>query len=393
MSEWLVKTFIKDYTKTDAAPVRLAYVRLAGVVGILCNLFLAAVKLTAGILSSSAAVISDAVNNLTDCISCIITMVGNKIASRPADAEHPFGHGRMEYIVSLVVTAIIFSAAFELLKEGVDRILHPVALQVNGWMIGILILTILVKFWMSQFNRTLGVKLDHTGLLATARDSMNDMLATGGTIAALIGAKLFPSLPLDGIAASLVAVYVFYSGYEMAMDIIGKLLGDNADEELCKNVTDLIRSDPQVLGVHDLVIHDYGPSNRMGSAHVEMRPDLSLLEAHRIIDACEKKVQDAYSLIITIHPDPMEDDAKTAEWKTRVEEALAKNSHGATVHDFHLTEDGNGIILTFDVDVSYDCSSTNEELLTLIRRELDAIAPSVRCRVTFDRGHMSETYE
>ena len=391
MSEWLIKTFVRDYTNTEDASVRLASVRLAGIVGILCNLFLACVKLTAGVLSSSAAVISDAVNNLTDCISCIITMIGNRIASRPADAEHPFGHGRMEYIVSLVVTAIIFSAAFELLREGISRILHPVPLHISGWMPAILVLTIFVKFWMSRFNRKLGLRLNHTGLLATAKDSMNDMLATGGTIAALLCEQLFPSLPMDGIAASLVAVYIFYSGYEMAMDIIGKLLGDNADEELRKQVEETIREDAEVLGVHDLVIHDYGPGNRMGSAHVEMRPDLSLLEAHHIIDACEKRVQDAYHLGLTIHPDPLETDAQTAEWKNRITAILEKQNAGAAVHDFHLLKNGSEVVLQFDVNVSYDCPFTNEQLLDRIKAELDPTDHKIRYRVTFDRGHMSET--
>ncbi|MBR2675695.1 MAG: cation transporter [Solobacterium sp.] len=393
MTEWLIRHFIKNHEQTEKRSVRLAYGTLAGVVGIACNLMLAVVKLATGILSSSAAVISDAVNNLSDCISCIITMLGNKIASRPADKDHPFGHGRMEYIVSLIITAIIFSAAFELLKEGIHRILHPTELHITPVMLGILVITVLVKYWMSRFNRILGERVNHTGLLAASKDSLNDVLATSGTILSLILSRLLPNVPVDGITASLVALYVFRSGYELASDIIGKLLGENADEALEQRITAILKEEPEVKGFHDLVIHDYGPGTRMGSAHVELDARLSLMEAHAIIDRCEEKILQECELMLTIHPDPLEEDESVSFWKDLMEKTLHEKDPEISVHDFRIREAEDGILLQFDADIGYECAYSNEALLNAVKQALADRKPPVRCRITFDRGHVSEILE
>ena len=260
-------------------------------------------------------------------------------------------------------------------------------------MLGILVITVLVKYWMSRFNRTLGERVNHTGLLAASKDSLNDVLATSGTILSLILSKLLPNVPVDGITASLVALYVFKSGYELASDIIGKLLGENADKALEQKITRILKDEPEVKGFHDLVIHDYGPGTRMGSAHVELDARLSLMEAHAIIDRCEEKILQECELMLTIHPDPLEEDESVSFWKRFMETILHAKDPEISVHDFRIRQEEDGILLQFDADIGYECAYSNKDLLNAVKLALADRNPPVRCRITFDRGHVSETLE
>lgn len=393
MTNWLVRRFIKDCEDISRAEVRTAYGTLAGIVGMVCNIILFLVKFIAGLLSGSAAIISDAVNNLSDFISCTLTLAGSRMAARPADQDHPFGHGRVEYITSLAGVALIFSAAFELLLKGIGQLRHPSAIFITPVMMGILILTIGVKFWMSRFNRTLGERLDHTGLKTAAADSMNDVLTTSLTILAVIGSVVFPTIPLDGIAAVVMAGYIAYNGYQLCTGILAKLIGTSIDEELMDKIQHILLEEPEIQGVHDLILHDYGPGNRMGSVHVEVNGDLLLKEAHEIIDRCERKVETLTHVVLTIHPDPLELDEEALDIRQRITAILAELDPELSLHDFHLVARGQEKIAEFDLKIPYTSKATNAELLGAINTRLSRQIEHVRCGITFDRGYSSEYAE
>ena len=390
MTQWLIRKFVKNSEETHRLDVRFSYSLLSGIVGIICNIILFAVKLVTGIAAGSAAVLSDAVNNLTDCISCILSLIGNKIASRPADNEHPFGHGRMEYVVSLAAAALIFSAAYELFLNGIRKIIHPSGLSFTPVMGFVLAATIAVKFWMSRFNRTLGDKLDHPGMKAAAADSMNDVLATAMTLVSSVLAMLVPSIPFDGIMGALVAVYIFHGGYQLMHEIIGKLLGDEPDDELRRKIEKILLQEPGVLGVHDLVIHDYGAGNRMGTVHAEVDGDLSLRQAHEVIDACEYRVERELHVRLTIHPDPAAVDSLTMERKKKTQELLDAIVPGAAVHDFQVSQHEDNLVFRFDAALPFDCDLNRDGIRRLLEERLQAAGISAHCEITFEQGYFSE---
>ena len=390
MTDWLVRTFVRNHEETHRMDVRFSYSLLSGIVGIICNLVLFGVKLAAGLLSGSAAILSDAVNNLTDCISCVLSLIGNRIAARPADSEHPFGHGRMEYIVSLAAAALIFTAAYELFLNGIREIMRPSGLRFTPVMGIVLLATIGVKFWMSRFNKTLGERLDHSGMKAASADSMNDVLATTATLVSVLLAVKVPGIPFDGITGALVALYIFYGGVQLIREIVGKLLGDSSDEEARKQIESILMNHPGILGVHDVVIHDYGAGNRMGTAHAEVDAAISLRDAHEIIDDCEFQVEKELHIRLTIHPDPKETDERTAERNELTAQLLADIVPGATVHDFRVEQSDGQEIFRFDAALPYECTRSSEEIRDLLEQELAKKGLSVHCAVTFDRGYFSE---
>ena len=390
MTEWLVRTFVKNHEETHRSDVRFSYARLSGIVGILCNLVLFAVKLMTGVVSGSAAITSDAANNLTDCISCIVQLAGNRFAARPADNEHPFGHGRVEYLVSLTAAAMIFSAAFELFVHGVREIISPTPLSFSPFMAFVLAVTILVKIWMSRFNETLGNRLDHSGMKAAAMDSRNDVIATSLTLLSSILGMRFPSIPFDGMMGAAVALYIGFGGYSLAKEIIGKLIGDETDEELKQQIRDNVLSNQGVLGIHDLIIHDYGAGHKMGSVHAELNGDLSLREAHAIIDACEQRVEAQQHVKLTVHPDPIDTDEKTTQWKEKTRQAIEAIVPGSSVHDFHVIAEDDEILLRFDAALPFECRYGSAEILKRLEAALSDSGKPVHCDITFDRGYFSE---
>lgn len=390
MTEWLIHKFIKNPDDIHRTDVRFSYSLLSGIVGIICNILLFVVKLITGILSGSAAILSDAVNNLTDCLSCILSLIGNRIAARPADSEHPFGHGRMEYVVSLCAAGLIFSAAYELFLHGIREIMHPSGLKFTPVMGIVLLCTIAVKYWMSRFNMKLGIRLDHSGMKTAAADSRNDVIATSMTLVSTLLSGVLPNVPLDGIMGALVAVYIFYGGIGMTREIINKLLGDEADEDLKKQIESILLKNPEVLGVHDVVIHDYGAGNRMGTAHAEVDAKMSLRKAHEIIDVCEEEAEKQLHVRLTIHADPIDTDEMTASAKRRTEEVLSEIAPGTTVHDFHVLEESGRTVYRFDAALPFDTKEDGDHIRRSLEEKLSADGAPVHCIITFDRGYSSE---
>ena len=274
MVNFLIKTFIKNSENTENPKIRQKYGTLSSIVGIICNVLLFLIKYAMGTLSHSISIVSDAFNNLSDCAGCLVTLLGYKMASKPADKNHPFGHGRMEYLTSLIIAALIIFVGIELLKNSVEKIINPVEIRFSFAVLFSLVFSIAVKLWMAVFNAELGKKINSSVLTATAKDSKSDVIATSATLIALI-CSLFTALPVDGVMGLLVSVFILKSGYDIVKDTVDELLGKPADPEIINNIKEYVLKNDKIIGIHDLIIHSYGPGNIIGSCHVEVKSNES----------------------------------------------------------------------------------------------------------------------
>ena len=393
MTERLITRFIQDSSNTADPRVRRQYSDLAGKTGIFVNLLLALIKFLVGLFSHSLAVVSDAVNNLSDAAASLVSLFAVRISARSADQKHPFGHGRMEYLAALVVAGLIFSAAFELLSGSIRRILEPGPVESSWGMIVLLFLTVFIKLWMSRFYETIGTRIHHAAILASAKDARSDVIATGLTIASMILSLLKVPFPIDGIAGVLLSLYLFTSGCGIAREIISKLLGEEESGEVREQIEAIIREEKGILGMHDLITHDYGPEHRLGSVHCELPAEISLLEAHGIIDRCERGVREKLGVDLTIHPDPVRDDALTRLWKRKTQEALKAGSPGYAMHDFRVSQEKERILVSFDLSCPFESRKSDEEILRNLASALKSEEGQVFLKVTFDHGYLSHTEE
>lgn len=386
MTELLVRLFIKDRENISDIRVREKYGMLSSGVGIACNLLLFGVKYIIGTLSGSISVISDAFNNLSDGASCIVTMIGYRVAAKPADKGHPFGHGRMEYLTSLIIAAVIFLMGFELLKSSADRLFHPAEVTFGIVMVISLIASILLKLWMSAFNTKLGKRVDSPVMLATAQDSRNDVIATA---AALIGltASLFTSFPVDGIMGIAVSVFIIRAGFGIVKDTVDDLLGKPVDRELVRKIKDIVMADDRILGVHDLVVHNYGPGKMIASCHAEASSEEKFEEIHELVDSIERDIGDRLGIMMTIHMDPVDVNNKEA---MGIKEALAKYASeldgGLSIHDFRMIAGGGSPTFIFDVVVPYDCKLKEDDIREGFHKYVcEHYGEGARNVITFDR--------
>lgn len=304
MIKIIIKKFVKNHEKVEDSTVRESYGILAGVIGVICNIFLFGVKLTIGLILNSIAIISDAFNNLSDTGSSLVAIVGAKLSGRDADQEHPFGHGRFEYIASLIISFIIVLVGFELLKSSVDKIIHPEAISFNLVLIIILVLSVFVKVWMYSYNRYIGKVINSSVNRANASDSLNDVIATSAVIITTLLGQVI-DFPLDGIAGVIVSLLIMYTGYGVAKDTVNVLLGMSPSEELVERIHHLIDSNEHIVGSHDLKVHDYGPGRTIASIHAELSDQTDIVKAHSIIDALEKLIMAELCIDIVIHVDPI----------------------------------------------------------------------------------------
>ena len=363
---------------------RSAIGKLSGIVGIVCNLLLAGGKLAAGILSGSVAITADAMNNLSDATSSIVTYLGFHLASRPADEEHPYGHARYEYISALVVAGVILIIGFELGKSSFEKILHPQATTFSWIMVAILVASVAVKLWMYLFNRKLGKITDSKALFATAIDSRNDCIAT---VAVLIGAVVehFTTWRLDGYIGMAVSVFILYSGIRLARETISPLLGESASPELHAIIVDYVSSHPKVLGIHDLYVHDYGPGRRFASLHVEMDRQEDPLLCHEIIDDMERECFRSHGVHLVIHYDPVvTDDPELDRMNTLVNRLLQGYDNRLTIHDFRMVEGSGHTNLIFDVVLPADLRQRESEIRAYLQEQLQEEGKTYYLVITFD---------
>lgn len=304
MIQFLIRFFIKNYESVDQPSVREHYGILSGVLGLICNLLLFFIKLTIGLLMNSIAILSDAFNNFTDMGASLVILVGAKMSNKRADKEHPYGHGRYEYIASLVIAFIILLVGLELFKSAFSKILTPEPVAFKWSLIIILIASIAVKLWMFSYNRYIGKKIDSSVNRATAVDSLNDVVATSAVIfSAVVGN--YVDFPIDGIAGVIVSVMIVKTGYDVAKDTVNLLLGTSPSQETVDRITTLILENNHIGGLHDLKVHDYGPGRKIASVHVEISEQMNLIEAHHEIDLLEQKILSEMGIDIVIHVDPV----------------------------------------------------------------------------------------
>ena len=390
MRKLLLRAFVKNYADTKNPAVRAQYGKLAGWVGIFCNLLLFAGKLLVGTLSKSVSMTADAVNNLSDASSSVVTLLGFKLSEKPADREHPYGHHRMEYLSGLCVAAMILLIGAELVKTSIGRILHPEPVEFSLALVLVLAGSILLKLWMAEFNRSLGKTIDSAALSATAADSRNDVIATGAVLASCVLGKL-TGANIDGWTGLLVALFILWSGVGVARDTISPLLGMAPDKQLVRAITQTLLSHEKVLGVHDLMVHDYGPGRRFASAHVEMDYREDVLDAHELIDEMEREVRKTLGVELVIHYDPIvTDDEELTSIHAQIAEILQKVDPNLAVHDFRMVRGSRHTNVIFDLVLPFSMENRKEELRKLVARELQADGKEYHAIITFDMQAFNE---
>lgn len=370
MINMLIKKFVKNSEDITDPKVRQNYGMFSGIVGIICNLILFCTKFFAGIITASISISADAFNNLSDAGSSIVTLIGFKMAGKPADSDHPFGHGRMEYLSGAIVSFAIIIMGYELFKSSISKIIHPEEMYFSIISVTILVGSILLKLWMAAFNTKVSKKINSTSMGATAADSLSDCIATTAVLIALI-VSTTTGCNIDGYAGIVVACFVFMTGVGTAKDTLQPLLGKPADKEFVKAIEDTITSHKEIIGVHDLIVHDYGPGRVFVTLHAEIPYEMNVLEAHDIIDLTEKEISLQYNCEISIHMDPIvTDDETVTTLKKMTESILNKIDPIITMHDFRITEGPYIKNLIFDIQVPYGYKKQDEEIVKEIKDEI-----------------------
>ncbi|MDL2218939.1 cation diffusion facilitator family transporter [Ruminococcaceae bacterium OttesenSCG-928-O06] len=386
MTNLLARLFVKDWQNTQSPAVRARYGKMAGWVGIVCNLLLAAGKLLVGVLSGSIAIAGDAVNNFSDAAASVITLVGFSLSARPADKEHPFGHARYEQIAALAVAVLVLVIGLELAKSSVEKILRPTPVDFSTPALVVLAVAVLVKLWMAAFNRSIGRRMDSATLAATFVDSRNDAITTAVVLVAAVVAR-FTGLGLDGWMGAAVALFIIVSGARLVKDTLDPLLGTAPDPALVRRLAATIQSYPGVLGTHDLIVHDYGPGRRFASAHVEMASEEDVLKSHEVIDRIERDVYLRENIHLIIHYDPVATrGAAVDKDRAFVANTLAAWDARLTLHDFRLLREKGRLTYVFDLVVPPDFAMDDEEIKRHVAGLLQQPGTEVDILLTVDRS-------
>lgn len=354
MTNLLIKLFVKDNENPKDENVRPKYAMLSSITGIVVNLFLSIFKLVIGIVTNSMSIISDALNNVTDTGSSIVTMIGFKLSQKEVDNEHPWGHGRMEYITAFIVDILIILVGVELLQNSVDKIIHPVMPTVNGIVIFLLVVAILVKLWLFVFYSKIAKRIDSSAIKATAYDSISDCVSTFVVLFSSVISLIF-GITIDGYVSILVAIFILITGVKALKETIDILLGSKPDKEFIDQISEFVKKYPMIAGIHDIMVHDYGPGRKIVSFHAEVPADANICEAHDIIDELEQDMLKEFKCITTIHMDPIViNDAKINEAKASVEKIVKEINENYSIHDFRMTDGGKRINLIFDLVIPRD---------------------------------------
>lgn len=384
MTTLLLKLFVPNYDSPDAN-FRARVGSLSGIVGILCNALLFLFKLLIGTLTGSVSITADAMNNLSDASSSIITLLGFRLAEKPADEHHPYGHARLEYLSGLAVAVMIMLIGFELSKSSLEKIFSPSPVVFSLWAVLVLLTSIAAKLWLFLFNRRLGGLIGSSTLLATAADSRNDCVSTGAVLLAMVAQHLW-QIPVDGYIGLAVAVFILISGWNLAKETISPLLGEATDPELRKKIVDYIGSNPKVLGYHDLMVHDYGPGQRFASIHVEMDKDEDPLQCHEIIDDMERECLESHGVHLVIHYDPVvTNDPELDRMRHLVAAILQVRDSRLSIHDFRMVPGAGHTNLIFDVALPMELAGEEESIQQALEKALNDLGQGTYYTViTFD---------
>ena len=389
MTSLLIKLFVKNYGDTQNKTVRSAYGKLASFVGIVCNALLFAVKITVGTISGSVSITADAVNNLSDASSSIISLLGFKLASKPADDDHPYGHARYEYLSGLLVAILIMYIGIELLKSSIGKIIAPSAVAFSWVTVAVLALSVTFKLWLSLFNKNIGTKINSKTLIATAVDSRNDVITTSAVIIAMI-VSYFSSFELDGYVGSAVALFILYSGFGLIRETLDPILGKAPDAKFVAEIKTKIESYDGVIGTHDLMVHDYGPGCQFASVHAEVAAEDDAVLMHDIIDNIERDIKVLYGLHLVIHMDPIvTKDEKVNSVRTRIAEKICEIDKNLTIHDLRIVEGPTHTNLVFDCVVPHNFNISNKKLREMIHASAKEIDEKYICVVTIEHDFAS----
>lgn len=384
LTQLLLRLFVKDYRNTEDPAVRTRYGKLAGIVGIVCNVLLSAGKLLAGTLSGAVSITADGLNNLTDAASSLVTLLGFRLAERPADEEHPFGHARMEYLSGLFVSVLILLVGAELARSSFEKILHPEPVAFSALSFAVLGASILVKLWMALFCGGLSRRIGSTALRATAQDSRNDVITTAAVLIGCVFGHVF-QWQVDGWIGLLVALFILWSGWSAAKDTISPLLGEPASEELVQSISRLILSHEKILGIHDLMVHDYGPGRRFASVHAEIDHRIDPLIAHEILDEIERQAKKDLHVDLVIHYDPIvTDDPEVCAVRTRVLSILHAIDPRLSFHDFRMVSGPHHVNVIFDMVIPPEYADRTEQLRKQVEAQLQDGKKTYHLVVTFD---------
>ena len=390
MTKLLIKLFIKNNNDTANSTVRGKYIKLGTIVGLFCNVFLFIVKLIAGIFTNSVSIIADAVNNLTDTASSIISYLGFRLSLKPADKEHPFGHGRIEYMSALVVGVIIILVGFELFKSSIGKIITPTAINFSISTIIVLVVSILIKCWMFLFDKKIGKTIDSKALIATAYDSLSDTVITASVLAAVIVFLLF-RINIDGYICLVLSCFIIFSGIKNIKETLDPLLGTPPDKKTIDEIKKTVLSYPDFRGMHDLIVHNYGPGRTFASLHVEVPQNIDILKCHEEIDECEKKLSDKLNAHIIIHYDPIvTDDIEVIKTQDLVTSTLKAFNSGFSIHDFRVVNKENMINLIFDLAVPDGTKLTDGEIKDTVYVLLARLDKRFNPIITIDRNSNNE---
>lgn len=389
MTSLLIKLFVKNHSDTKSLEARNRYGNFGSIVGICTNVLLSAIKIIIGFLGGVLSVTADGLNNLADAGSSVVTLIGFKLAGKPADRDHPFGHGRMEYISAFIVSFLIMLVGFELLKDSAATLYSGgAAPKFSNLSILVLVISIAVKSWLYLFNKKIGKTIESTALIATAKDSLNDCIATGAILLAAVITKLV-SIPfnLDAIMALGVALFILWSGFCSARDTLDEILGGPPEKQLIKDLYDTILSFDEFYGIHDLIVHNYGPGRQFASVHVEVPHNADIVACHEKIDLCEKLIVEKLGVNLVIHMDPIDtDDEKIAEAKEIMVGIIKEIDERLTLHDFRMTPAGDTRTnLIFDVVMPTDLKLTEKELDEVICQKSREANKTYVCVITYDR--------
>ena len=391
MTELLVRKFVKNYQNTDDSRVRTDYGVLTSVVGILCNVLLFAGKLAVGMVMRSVSVMADAFNNLSDAASSVIGFVGVKMAGKPADREHPFGHGRIEYIAALVVAFLVIQVGLTFFKSSLDKIRHPEDLSFD--LVSMLILTasVAVKLWLGRFNKALGKRINSSVMQAAAADALGDVVTTLATMGSILFFH-FTQINIDGFVGLLVSLVVMWAGIGIARDTLEPLIGQPVDPKLYREISEFVESYDGILGSHDLIVHNYGPTRSLASIHAEVPNDVDIETSHEIIDRIERDAARKLGIFLVIHMDPVAvRDERVTELKEQVTAELKKIDERLSLHDFRIVDGEQQINLIFDVVVPHSYSDKDMTQLHLdIVEKVSGLDPRYQCVVTLENGYMAE---
>ena len=388
MTQLLIRLFIKHPSDTKDPAVRTAYGNLASLVGMACNILLCVGKLTVGTLFGSIAIMADALNNLSDASSNVVSLIGFRLASKAPDAEHPYGHARYEYLAGLVVSVTILAIGLSLGKESIGKVLHPTPVVFSWLSLGVLAVSIAVKLWMSRLNRTVGQRIASETLLATAADSRNDVLTTGAVLLSTILCRVTGWNVIDGIMGVAVAAFILWSGWGLVMDTLSPLLGETPSPELVAHIEQTVMSYPGVLGVHDLMVHDYGPGHQFASLHVEFPAEADPLAAHDVIDNIERDFLKKDNLQVTIHYDPIvTSDAAVGVLRSRLTEKLRQLDPALSLHDLRIVPGKTHTNVLFDLVLPAGYAGDKVELLTQMEQFIKEQDPTYNCIIKVEQSY------